>query len=148
MQPLGALSEQISLSQRLAQGQEKAGAELAVAHIGKLFDPDIRPGDERDVDLAHGLAEIGPGIAPRTRRIGGNVVAGNELHLPRRHQFMGVLPIDDLVVIDVEPLALPGAGFVDYMHQREMALDERYGKFTWSTNGALLVLSFLLCFGR
>ena len=98
-----------------------AGADLAAVQIGKPVDAGIGAHHELMVDLVDGLAEIDPAVAAGAVAVGRDVVAADELDLAGRHRAMRVGRRNVPVVVDLEPVFLPGAGFGDDVQQHQMA---------------------------
>src|SRR5262249_57984068 len=85
-----------------------AGADLAAVEIRKPVDADIGPHHQRMVDLIDCLPEVDPGVAARAMAVGRDVVAADKLDLARRHRTLRLARGDVAVVLDREPMLLPG----------------------------------------
>src|SRR5260370_40609100 len=90
--------------------QIRKPVDLAVGAHGKLV-----------VDLIDGLAEIDPAVAAGAAAVSGDMIAAYEFDLAQRNRAMRLRRGYLLIVIDIQPVLLPGAGFGDDVQQHQVA---------------------------
>src|SRR6185312_13407426 len=97
-----------------------ARADLLAAQIADTVDAGIGPHYQLVVHLIDGLAEIDPAVAAGAVGVGRDMVAADELDIAGGNRAMRLGGGDIAIVVDLEPVPLPGAGFGDDMQQDEM----------------------------
>src|SRR5207245_4485212 len=102
-------------------GMRAAGADLPPIEIGEPVDARIGAHHELMVDLVDRLPEIDPAVAAGAMTIGRDVIADYELDIARGHRAVRFARGDVTVVVDLEAMLFPGAGFGDHVQQNEMA---------------------------
>src|SRR5262249_39709350 len=110
-------------------GMMATRADPLAMKVGDAVDAGFGPHHELGIDGVERLPEIDPLVAARPVPVGRDVVAAHELDLPARHQAMGIALGDLEIVIDIEAMFGPRAGFSDHMQKIEMsrgAIRERY----------------------
>ena len=73
------------------------------------------------IEQADALAEVDPAVAFGSSDIGRQVIATDELHAAVGNVVMGILGADEIVILHLQPVLFPAAGFADDVQKRQMA---------------------------
>jgi hypothetical protein len=73
------------------------------------------------VEQADTLAEIDPPVAFGSSDVGREVIAADKLYAAVGDVFMGILGANEIVILHLQPVLFPAAGFSDNVKKRQMA---------------------------
>jgi hypothetical protein len=118
------------------------GRNFLAFEIRNLVDAGIGTHHETMIQQADGLSEVNPFIAGRPADVGREMIAADEFHRAVGNVLVRILGSDLVIVIHIQAMFCPGAGFMNYVQERQVAVGT-IGK-VYFIHGASSSLTFSL----